>query len=55
MRPDGRQRFALRRPAEINLLLEDRGAYIACPHDTFQPVADSLTPSEQDTNLPQHF
>jgi hypothetical protein len=54
--PTGRQqRFALRRPAEINLLLEDRGAYIAHPHDTFQLAAGSLTPSDQDINLPQHF
>jgi len=45
------QHFALRRPAAINLTLEDRGIFYARPHGTFQPATGSLIPSDQNTNL----
>jgi len=43
--------FTLRWPAEINLSLEDHGAFLARPHVTVQPAAGSLVPSDQNTNL----
>ena len=49
------QHFALRRPAAINLALEDHGILYARPHGLFQPATGSLVPSDQSTNLSQQF